>query len=224
MGFRVLPLCFVLVLGCDTDVSGAADGGLDAGVDAGDGADAGSLDAGGEDSGADPDAGSSDAGAPVDAAPAADAATCDTCLDSALRWTFVGGRSSQQASSLVTPCAAYQYTLTFLPDGSSRSCSNEVPCSSSGQVAMPRLRAALDDPVVAAAFAGAPMLYGRDPRPMDGQVFEIELGGRTITLGDACAGASGCTAIPAELDTLRTLLRTLEGERLGHVDCRVAFP
>ena len=84
---------------------------------------------------------------------------------------------------------------------------------------------ALANPQVVAAFAEAPVLYGRDSRPVDGTVFRIERAGKVIELGDDCnGGAGGCRAIPAGLATLRQLLEALTQQQLALPGCEALRP
>lgn len=80
---------------------------------------------------------------------------------------------------------------------------------------------AFNDREVMAAFADqATTLYGRDTRPVDGQVFVVTRGdGRHFEIGDDCGGAMSCRAIPAGLARLRTLLTNLEAQELTRPAC-----
>lgn len=88
------------------------------------------------------------------------------------------------------------------------------------------VNAAFAHPDVVAAFAAAPILYGRDTRPVDGQVFEIEeVGGAIVTVGSDCGSVGpACVAIPPGVAALQALLVRLETERLGESDCDTVFP
>lgn len=80
---------------------------------------------------------------------------------------------------------------------------------------------AFNDPDVVAAFADQTnTLYGRDSRPVDGQVFVVTRGdGRRIEIGDACNGGMGCREIPAGLARLRAVLTTLQAQELARPPC-----
>ena len=78
-------------------------------------------------------------------------------------------------------------------------------------------------PDVLAGFAAAPALYGEDGRAFDAPLFQLTSGGLTVSLGLPCSSGA-CTPVPPGLDALRTLLTTLEGERLLEEPCRSTFP
>ena len=78
-----------------------------------------------------------------------------------------------------------------------------------------------NDADVMAAFADqTSTLYGRDTRPVDGQVFVVTRGdGRHFEVGAECAAASGCRAIPAGLARLQTVLTNLTTQQLARPEC-----
>jgi hypothetical protein len=82
---------------------------------------------------------------------------------------------------------------------------------------------AASDPDVRAAIAVAPVLYGEDPRPYDGQVLQIQIGTAIIEVGEACRMA-GCKPIPAGVGTLGNLLRSLTKQELARPPCKMTFP
>jgi hypothetical protein len=165
--------------------------------------------------GASVDAGAS---APVDAAqdgsPGGDAGACTACLGARLEWAFDGGLVAYRDRSAILPCNTYQRqrlsgtTKTLECTAAVGHCGGDA-----GGGAAPTIDAivaTLAEPEVQAAFASAPALFGLDPRPVDGQVLRITLGGAAVELGDACGGAAGCTEPPAALKTLATQLRALD--------------
>jgi hypothetical protein len=214
-----LLACFA-VLGCGGGVAVDPDGGTasDAGRDAGSSDDAGALDAGEppdaaaiDDAGADAGGGGDDAGA-----------QCE-CLDETLRWELDGGLRLWEATNEIVPCRTYEHTRTPRT-GPSTSCTNEVPCAEDA-ITISELRAALAHPDVVAAFAAAPVLYGRDGRAFDAPLFVVTQGASAVSIGLPCmAGGGACTPIPPGVAALRDLLTTLEGERLAEGDCATTFP
>jgi hypothetical protein len=87
------------------------------------------------------------------------------------------------------------------------------------------LTAALAHPDVQAALARAPILYGRDTRPVDGQVFQIQVGTRLVEIGAECTpSAPGCVAIPGGVRAAMQLLQRLDTQQLGLSPCREQFP
>jgi hypothetical protein len=46
------------------------------------------------------------------------------------------------------------------------------------------------------------VLYGTDPRPVDGAVLQVEIDGRRIEIGGPCAGTAGCLPIPSGVAAL----------------------
>jgi hypothetical protein len=85
-------------------------------------------------------------------------------------------------------------------------CTREIPCASATVVTVPAVEAAIANADVQAALAKAPgMVYGTDPRPVDGTVFKFTRGDKNFFVGDG-------NAVPAGLRALTTLLRTLTSE------------
>jgi hypothetical protein len=76
---------------------------------------------------------------------------------------------------------------------------------------------------VQAAIAAAPVLYGEDPRPYDGQVLRIQVRSAVIDVGVPCRN-SPCKPIPAGVQNLGTLLQTMTKEQLAREPCKSIFP
>lgn len=235
---RAPVLCLVLFLpltACGDGTGDVDSGARDAGgtTDAGAGdagstptdsgvADSGSVDAGSVDAGA--DAGSTvDAGA-VDGG--SDAGTVDGgacgCIDSTLRWRYEGGFVPNRAESRIDVCRDFSYART-VGTGPTTMCEDEVPCAGD-EATIGDVNRALADTQVQAALTAAPVLYGRDTRPVDGRVFVIEYRGQEITIGSPCTATIGCTAIPAGVEALKDLLESLQDERLEAPGCASVFP
>ena len=85
--------------------------------------------------------------------------------------------------------------------------------------------AALSHPDMVLALSRAPVLYGGDTRPVDGQVFQITVGGKLVEIGTDCTpSAPSCTAIPAGVRSAMQFLQRLDTQQLGLSPCREQFP
>lgn len=148
---------------------------------------------------------------------------CAACIDEALRWELEGGLVPVRSVNEIRACRTYVRTHTMAGSGASASCSNQVPCVGQA-ITIDDVNAALAHPDVVAAFAAAPVIYGVEARPVDGPLFQITHGDRTIGIGFPCQGESGCIDVPPGVDALRALLTSLESERLAEEDCASTFP
>lgn len=220
-------MSLAIACGGESDVDGGMsdDGGgsdIDAGPSAVDGGpteeDGGGPD---DDGGAEDDGGAVSVDAGLEDL---DGGACSTCIAETLRWELEGGFVAYQSANEVQPCRTYEHTRTPNGGGTPTSCTNLVPCDGDG-VTLAALNAALAHEDVVAAFAAAPVLYGRDQRPVDGALFQITQGGETVSIGSPCTGGGpgGCVDIPPGVAALRELLTTLEGERLAEEDCASTF-
>jgi len=82
---------------------------------------------------------------------------------------------------------------------------------------------AIDNADVRAAIAAAPVLYGNDPRPADGQVMRIEIGSAIIEVGGACR-AVDCKPVPAGVSSLAEMLKAVTKQQLSRSPCNMTFP
>src|SRR5690606_15690238 len=123
------------------------------------------------------------------------------------------------------PCNAFELTREYRGDPPDRTCANDVPCAGDA-VTMSEVLAALAHADVVAAFDAAPVLYGRDTRPVDGQVFSVTQSGATVLVGAPCTGGGvgECTPIPPGVQALVDLLAALTEERRAEEPCASAFP
>lgn len=121
-----------------------------------------------------------------------------------------------------------RFTLTRMDfriaDAGTLSCStvlNDCGPNDGGTVDTQVLLDAFANADVVAAFADTTnTLYGRDPRPVDGQVFMITRGdGRHVEIGPDCGGVTGCRAITPGLARLRAVLETLQTMQLAQPEC-----
>jgi len=143
------------------------------------------------------------------------------CTSTALSWGPNGGFVAWQDTSSLTPCRTYQRTRTsYISDRPDLKCTAELPCNDAaiGPEDIQRLLAHAD---VQAALKAAPVLYGGDPRPVDGTVLRIDIGGKIIDVGSACSTLAGCRAIPAGVEALRRALLSIDETGLRQPSCAV---
>jgi hypothetical protein len=108
----------------------------------------------------------------------------------------------------LAPCNEFSIERSAFGDpGSDASCVNAVAADAT--VRALDVAQALEHPDVRAALDAAPVLFGRDTRPVDGTVFQIEVDGDLIELGWECMGTPGCTDVPAGLARLESMLQDL---------------
>jgi len=97
-----------------------------------------------------------------------------------------------------------------------------LPCGS-GALGIGDITGALANADVQSALRVAPVLYGRDLRPVDGTVFRVTVGGQTIDVGAACESLAGCRPIPRGVAALVEVLRSLDRQELGKLACSGVF-
>ncbi len=142
------------------------------------------------------------------AAPVAGAPNC-TCVDAELGWWRDGGLVAYHSQSRVSSCASY----TFNGPNPTTFCSSTLD-GCGARLGVDDLNVALARPGVQAALVAAPVLYGGDPRPIDGQVAHIEVDGKVIEVGSPCDSDPNCQ-IPEDVDRFRRLLDELEMAEQG---------
>lgn len=151
-----------------------------------------------------------------------DSGTCG-CASTALSWGRNGGLVAWQDASSLTPCRTYRRTRTqYRSDLPDVTCTTELPCTS-GVVGPEQIQRLLANADVQAALKAAPVLYGRDMRPVDGTVFRIDVGGRIIDIGLTCTSSPSCRAIPAGVEALRRALVSIDGVGLAQPACVNSF-
>jgi hypothetical protein len=145
------------------------------------------------------------------------------CVADAITWGNDGGRVAYVDRSSLSPCHTFAHQrVPASTDPPTLLCSQELgACASS--VSAREIRIALEQPDVRAAFASAPILFGRDPRFVDGAVLRITVGGAVVEIGEACNGAAGCREIPQTVAALGIRLRALTNQELGRASCRSTF-
>jgi hypothetical protein len=152
---------------------------------------------------------------------------CTDCLGAQLTWGSNGGLTAYDDSSAISPCNAYVHSRVHhnVDVGGTQSCTTVVAaCGVTGVVGLTQIENALADADVVAALASAPVLFGRDTRPADGQVFQITYGGRTISVGLDCDETGPCTPVPAGIKAFETILQNLDIQELSKDSCVAVFP
>jgi hypothetical protein len=151
---------------------------------------------------------------------------CAPCLEPSLSWGDIGGFVASNDRSTLSPCSAYRHARDMLGVGGMvlRECERMLPCMGSGLHGISDVTRALQHPDVQAALGAGKVLFGVDSRALDGQIFEIEQGGRVINVGSPCAGgAAACTPIPLGVNALVQLLRDIDEEQLNLTPCADMF-
>jgi hypothetical protein len=113
------------------------------------------------------------------------------------------------------------------------SCSPPLPgCETAGAITPRQIEAAIAHADVQRALARAltaqpPVLFGRDHRPVDGQVWQFERGrdGASFLVGAPCAedllgAGAGCVDPPAGILQLRQLLARLDTQQRATPECK----
>jgi hypothetical protein len=137
-----------------------------------------------------------------------------------------GGLVAFSDESTLSPPAHYARKRTSFrgaDGGATMECAPALPaCGANDVISVLDLTRDLANADVVAAFALATApVYGRDSRPVDGQIFFVRRGdGRTLYVGRDCgAGASGCVAVPRGLRVLADQLTALASQMLAKPEC-----
>ena len=144
----------------------------------------------------------------ADAGSPPDGGACD-CIANKLAWQWDGGLVAYRDKSSIAPCRTF--TRTREGSGAAMTCNREMlKCGAGDAIDMGDVQAALAAADVVTAFKSAPVLYGRDSRPVDGQVYRIDYGGKVVEVGDDCGAISACKPIPEGVKKLVSLLKALD--------------
>lgn len=168
-----------------------------------------------------------EAGQCVDARTVSDAGApdCTTCFTETLVWGLNGGLRAFEDVSELAPCAHYTYRRQPYLDPGAEELSCERDLVACNQVASTgAVMSALGHADVQRALAESPVLYGTDPRAVDGTVFRMQLGDRMIEVGGSCEGAPPtCIPAPSGVEMLVELLQDVDAAMLATEECAV-FP
>jgi hypothetical protein len=154
---------------------------------------------------------------------------CQPCMgacafDATYRYGFVGGRVSWVDTAVIAPPAAYQHIrspVTTMP--ADITCAPAPPACGGPAIDVGDVMAAFGDADVQDALArsktaGTYPFYGQDPRPSDGQAFQLTRdGGGGFLIGGPCppgSTASSCTEIPGGLSRLKSVLLAFDQQQL----------
>ena len=145
------------------------------------------------------------------------------CIIDVITWGNDGDRVAYVDRSTLSPCDTFSHQRD--PSGTdppTLACSQDLgTCTSS--VSAREINVALEQPDVRAALAAAPILFGRDTRPVDGVVFRITVGTAVIEIGEVCDGTANCREIPQTVAALGIRLRALTSQELARGSCRDTF-
>jgi hypothetical protein len=151
--------------------------------------------------------GGSDAGVP-DAGP-----PCTGCITGSVGWGYNGGLVVFEDSSSLSACRTYVHHRVIYNPMGMQGCEADLEQCPGVNVA--RLAALLEDPIVTSALKSH-TLFGTDPRPTDGALFEISTDAGTLDVG-WCA-SSQC--LPDPVKELQDLLVTLDRNQLSVEPCK----
>jgi hypothetical protein len=152
-----------------------------------------------------------------------DASDCN-CVPAAVHWGSNGGNGLFSDSSEVSPCKTYTHMRESRGNAAPLTCKQELLACGSNSIGIGDLMAALRNADVQQALRSAPVLYGSDPRPVDGTVLRVEVGGAVVDVGGPCSGGAGCKAIPPGVAALAELFSALDRQELGKSPCSTTFP
>lgn len=156
----------------------------------------------------------SGAGGEAGAPPAVD---CE-CLSSTVTWRADGGLVFNVPMSFAEPCSAFRHELRPLGEQVEESCTAPLPSGCDAALGVRDINQALQHPDVRAALQAAPVLYGGDPRALDGHVQHIEVDGKVIEIGVSCDDPE--CAIPPGVASFGYILGVIEKRELD-TDCQL---
>lgn len=160
--------------------------------------------------------------APKDAPPPPTDVACTAALAGTVRFGMVGGLVAETDTFTLTPPLVFRAERR---GATTTSCQTMVPgCNTADMVDVGEVNAALAARDVQAAFGtargGTMLVYGNDPRPIDGQVFSVSLDGAEVIVGAPCrTGGMGCLEIPIGIQRLVDVLTGLRDQELLRAAC-----
>lgn len=166
---------------------------------------------------------------PLEDAPASDV-PCTPMLGGTVTFGLDGGKVAFVERFTLAPAAAFRAERR---SGGSvgmlvSMCETALPgCNTADMVDVGELNAALGARDVQIAFGaargmpGMQMIYGYDPRPVDGTVFAIEADGVRLFVGAPCRAGmmEGCLATPVGVQRLVDVLTALRDQELQRPAC-----
>ena len=145
-----------------------------------------------------------------------------------LRWGLSGGLVAYQDQSELAPCAHYtrRRMMKQNPHSVTMTCELDLVACNSVWSTGAVMSALAQQDVQGALAAASPVVYGIDPRGLDGTVFEIVLGSQVIDVGDPCRDAvPNCVPIPPGVQALVDVLQAIDQQMLtGSDECAAFMP
>lgn len=140
------------------------------------------------------------------------------CLLWSISWRRDGGLLPSQATSFVEPCGSFWQEVQPWDEPSGRSCRSPLATGCDVALGVADINRALQHPDMRAALAAAPVLYGGDPRALDGQVDQVQVDGKVIEIGISCDDPM-CD-IPPGVENFRNILDAVAEQELA-TDCHL---
>jgi hypothetical protein len=152
-----------------------------------------------------------------------DPSDCSTCVTSVFSWGYSGGNVRYTDLSALSPCGTYTHgRMSSDPSVEPIQCQNALPCDGASVITAGDVAKAIADADVQKAIM-QPILYGTDPRPSDGAVYQFRFLYNTVEVGEPCNGQAGCKEIPAGVQTFVDLLKALDTQQLATAPCDASF-
>jgi hypothetical protein len=153
---------------------------------------------------------------------------CEDCVSAKIAWGTVGTLVYKDTSS-VRPAACRLFEHVRSQDGKADvSCMTDLLlCSEGPGITGGDIEGMLATPAVTAALvnsssSGKPTSFGK---LLPGYpYFQITRLDATIDVGSDCAGATGCTPPPADVQRLVQLLHDVDAEQMKRSPCSAIFP
>jgi hypothetical protein len=162
-----------------------------------------------------------DGGRPLDGGASTDAGAvtdggCSRCVPGPVHWGQNGGNAAYYDESELSACHHYLHRRTTIsPTQSVTTCDAETDACAAQSIAE-----ALATAQVQTALANQ-TLFGGDPRPSDGQVFEVSVeDGGLFDVGYCTSGDCG---VNGSLKLLVDALKALEADELAREPCKSTF-
>ncbi len=142
--------------------------------------------------------------------PSPDAGTgCGECTAEVIEWGPDGGLAFERTWWQLSPCDRILQRTDFADDTPPALCTaalGELECG-----IIPYLEAVVDSPAVRMLRDAAPVVVGSDPRPVDGQILGLIIGGDSIGVGGECGSDPDCIPVPPEVRELAEILMEISG-------------